>query len=122
MTRRELPVQEWARLVGTELETVWPALSPAYVRVLGVEDKGQLVGCWAMVQAAHAEGVWVHPDYRGRASVARHLWAGMQQFAKEAGVRGVFTGSVSEDVTRLILSHGGKELPGQHFILPLEAR
>ncbi len=121
MQRRELPVPEWARLCGTELEPVWPALSPAYVRVLGVEDKGQLVGCWAMVQAAHAEGLWVHPDHRGGASVGRHLLAGMREFARDAGVRGVFTASVDQAVTDLILGHGGTALPGTHFILPLEA-
>ena len=118
--RRELPVTEWAKLAGTELETVWPALSPAYVRVLGVEDKGELIGCWAMMQAAHAEGLWVHPAHRGRASVGRHLLAGMREFARAAGVRAVFTAATDAAVKQMILSRGGSLLAGDHFMLPME--
>jgi hypothetical protein len=62
MTRRILPAAEWSRLVGTELENVWPHLDPDRSVVIVVEDEGQIIGCWSAFDVLHAEGIWIADD------------------------------------------------------------
>lgn len=120
MTHRLLPPEEWAtKLAGTELETVWPALSRETTAIFVVEDGDQVVGCWSMFPVMHVEGVWIAPSHRGKGSVARRLLACLRQLAQRAGVTRVVTASVSDDVTRLIAHLRGVPLPA-HFVIPVE--
>lgn len=119
MTTRLLPRDEYPRLMGTELETVWPHL-PEGARVLVVEDPaGAIVGCWALFTSVHCEGVWVAPEHRGRGSVARRLLAGMRREARDMGASAVMTGAVSDDVRGLIAHLHGTRLPGEQYVMPL---
>jgi hypothetical protein len=52
---RLLPREEWARLAGTELETVYPVL-PQGSHVIVIEDDGRIVGCWAVYPQWHVHG------------------------------------------------------------------
>lgn len=118
LTRRDLPREEWPRLAGTELESIWPVL-PEDARIVSVEDGDRIVGCWGAFWQLHAEGVWIAPDHRGHAAVARHLLTGMRRIARESGARTVATAGVTEDVIALLRRFPGAiELPGTHVVLP----
>ena len=122
MTHRELPPEEWPRLVGTELEAVWPHLQPAWARVLVVEDEGQIVGCWAALLMVHAEGVYIAPDHQKRGAVARHLWRGMRQMIQQSWQASrVLTASRSPEVSALLEAHGALKLDVESYVLPMEA-
>jgi hypothetical protein len=116
MTRRILPRAQWHRLAGSELEPVWPYL-PANADVIVVEEADVIVGCWAVYTLTHVEGVWIHPDHRGKSSVARHLLTGMRLVARALGARAVNTAAVSPDVASMLRKLGAVPLPGEHFAL-----
>lgn len=120
MTSRLLPVDEWPRLVGTELETVWPVLDRERAQVVVVEDDdGQIIGCWAGFPLWHAEGVTVAPAHRGKAGVARLLLAGMTGLAKANGYRSVVTAAIDPAVASLLEKHGAVHLDARHYALPV---
>jgi hypothetical protein len=120
MTSRLLPPEEWEKLDGTELETVWPVLDRARAQVVVVEDAaGQIIGCWAGFPLWHAEGVWTAPAHRGKAGVARLLLVGMAGLAKAHGYRSVVTASVDRTVDDLLTKHGAVPLGGRHYALPV---
>jgi hypothetical protein len=119
MTTRLLPREDWCRLVGTELEPVWPVLPPD-AQVLIVEDQGAIVACWALYRLVHLEGCWIHPDHRGKGSVARRLLAGMRRTAQAMGARAVNTASVQADVSAMLTKLGAVRLGGAHFALNVE--
>jgi hypothetical protein len=117
---RVLPAAEWPRLVGTELETVIPTLSPAFATVLVVEQGDRIVACWALVSILHCEGLWVHPDCRHSVGVNGRIWAGMRKLVTDAGASAVLTAAITPEIETLILKRGGTALPGTHFRLPME--
>ena len=123
MTTRILPPDEWSKLEGTELEQAYPFLDPKESFVLVVEDGDRIVGTWAALRQVHLEGVWVHPDHRGRGAVATHLLRAMgNAVAEKFGVEVAWTAAANEDVANLITKHlKGIELPGQHFVVPIGA-
>jgi hypothetical protein len=112
MTTRLLTRDEYPRLVGTELETVWPHL-PASARVIVVEDVcGAIVGCWCLFTSVHAEGVWIAPWHRrSRGAIARRLMAGMREQLETLGASAFMTGAVSDPVRRIITKLGGAAVP-----------
>lgn len=117
MTSRILPSEEWPRLAGTELESVWPVVDPKRVQILVVEDGDQIIACWGVFPTVHLEGVWVHPDHRKRSGVARRLLRSMRKLLT-GSVDPVITGSVSPEVDQLIAHLGGIALPGTQYVLP----
>jgi N-acetylglutamate synthase-like GNAT family acetyltransferase len=117
MTTRILPRSEYDRLAGTELEAVYPYL-PDGANVVVIEDRcGAIVGCWALFQLVHVEGVWIAPEHRGRGRVALKLLQGMKQVAQAMGAQAVSTASVSEDVSTMLHKLGAVKLEGSHFSL-----
>ena len=122
MIARLLPRDEWAgKLIGTELETVWPLLADD-AQIVVVEDGDTLAACWAVFPATHVyvEGVSIAPAYRGNALVARKLLRGMRETARAMGARAVRTAAIDPHVDDLIRRLGGAELPGRQYLLPLE--
>lgn len=116
MTARILPPEEYPRLNGTEAETVWPLLTEA-ARVIVVEHEGQIVGCHLLQPTLHAECLWIHPDHRGRASVARRLWWAVRETARSHfGVGWFETGCASEDVRALLDHIGAVKLPDAYMV------
>ncbi len=122
MTRRLLPPDEWPKLAGTELETVWPVLDREKARVMVVEDGGQIVACWSMFPVFHVEGVWLHPDYRGHVGVVGKLLGFMRQLAHAAGVKSVMTGCLSSNVADYLDRIGAVPLEGRQYVIPIGDR
>lgn len=117
MTSRLLPREEWSKLDGTEAGPVWRQL-PDGAEVVVVEQDGHLVGCHVLVSLLHAECVWIHPDHRGKASVARRLWASVQRTAREVfGADHVITHATDDRVRGLVAHLGGRALPGEAYIV-----
>jgi hypothetical protein len=119
MTHRILPPDEWPKLHGTELETVWPFLDPQTARVIVVEEHGDITGCWALFSQVHAEGLWIKPECRGQSAVGRHLLVAMKHHALQMGARSVATASLSQTVSELLAHIGAVELVGQHYSIPI---
>jgi hypothetical protein len=120
MEGRILPVAEWARLKGTELEPALPFLAPD-TQIIVIEDGETVVGCWAVVRYVHVEGIWIHPDYRRQGAVARRLLSMMGWVARQVfGAQVVITGADTDDVAGLITRLGGQRLPGMHYVIPVK--
>lgn len=119
-TSRILPREEWSRLTGTDLESVVAMIPPDGGWILVVEDGDRIVACWGLLSVWHLEGLWIAPEHRGRASVARRLWAAMRALTRTLGIRGVMTAAVTDDVRRMLTTAGATQLPGDHYLLPLE--
>lgn len=120
MTSRLLPREEWPKLAGSEAETVWPLANPENARVVVVEDDGRIVATWMVLRMTHVECLWIDPGYRGRFSILRRLWKGVRAVAREWGSRTVLTAAMSDDVRSLIALAQGQQLPGDHYVIPLE--
>lgn len=119
MITRLLPRSEWHRLEGTELASVYPVL-PSGSEVVIVEDADQLIACWALLPIVHCEGVWIHPDHRGKGSVARRLLKGMRETARRMGARAVNTAACSNEVATMLDKLGAVKLDGAHYALNVE--
>lgn len=119
MTSRILPSSEWARLNGTEAETLWPTLDPAHAQILVVEDGDAILGCWTLLLVPHVECLWIAPDERARVSVARRLWTGMQKLTQQIGAEYVWTAAVADPVKGLLSHAKARKLDGEHYVLPM---
>lgn len=118
MTSRILPPEEWGRLAGTEAESFISRLNAAS-RVIVVEADGAIVGCHILQPVLHAEGLWIHPDFRKRASVGRHLWRRVQDTARDwFGVQWFVTGCGSDEVRALLEHVAAVKLP-DHYVVPI---
>jgi hypothetical protein len=117
MTDRILPPEEWHRLAGTEIGPILDRFTPARTAMLVVEEEGEIVGCWALLLVAHAEGVWISPAYRGGVAVARRLWRGMRRLVTGIGHCGFITG-VSDEKTAVhaLLAKRAQKLPQEYAI------
>lgn len=121
MTSRILPVNEWPKLLGTELHR-YDVLDPNHTVVYVVEQGDQIIGCWAFMHVVHLEGLWIDPNYRKQGSVFRRLLYGMRDtvtgfFRAHAAI----TTAVSEDVARIVSKYGGVKLPGEHYAVPVRS-
>lgn len=115
MTTRLLPPSEWPRLAGTLLDPAWRDLG-IEDRVLVVEQDGQIVACGALLQRWHLEGFWTHPDYRGKASVGRRLWAATKALVAGMRVREVLCMATTKEGRHLIEAFGQAiPLECEHF-------
>lgn len=124
LSTRILPPSEWSRLTGTELETLYPIL-PEGAQVVVVEEDGpspRIVGTWAIYKLVHVEGVWISPEHRGKAGVARRLIGKTFEVAKALGARAVNTAAVTPEVAEMLKALGGVELQGRHFAVSLNGQ
>lgn len=120
MTSRILPAADWSLLEGTEMESLVPHLDPHTSRVIVVQDDdGTILGCWGGFPLWHGEGIYIAPDHRGKAGVARLLLEGMRQIAENSGYRSIVTASLNPDVDRMLEKLGAVPVPGTHYVLPL---
>lgn len=120
MISRVLPLSEWPRLRGLcELGETLDYL-PHDAQILVVEREDQIVGVWALLTVHRAEGVWVHPDYRGKTSVARRLWRFLHETAQRVGAWRLETGACDPLIARLLERHGGQRVPVDTYVLPLK--
>ena len=121
MTSRILPREEWDKLKGTEAELV--TLGTTSTVVVVEDDEGQVVGCHVLQAVLHAECLWVHPDHRKKAAVARRLWWSVRNVAQQLfNAEAVWTASLSKEVDGLLEHVGATAIPGTHYLVPLVKR
>jgi len=121
LTARILPPTEYGQLADTEAAALVPHLTDA-ARVIVVEREGQVVACHVLQPILHAEGLWVHPDFRKRSSVARRLWTLVRETARsQFGVQWFATAAASDEVRGLLDHVGAVPLP-DHYMVPVGER
>ena len=119
MTTRILQPEEYHLLAGTELEQAIELLGPGKATVIAVFDGEQLVGCWSLIPTIHAEGLWVHPDHRGKSVVQRRLTVGLSAMAKHQGATVVLTTALDDRVEGLLKHIGAAKMPGSQYAVPV---
>jgi len=117
MTTRVLPPEEYPRLAGTEAEGL---AVPGSAQVLVVEDGDRIAGCWILMPILHVECLYVAPEYRKRASVARRLWIGMKRLVRDAHGSAVMTAAASDEVRDLLAHVNATKVPGDHYVMSFE--
>lgn len=115
---RILPPDDWHRVPG--IDEYGPLLSPEQVTVYVVERNGVLIGSLALMKAVHAEFLWIHPDYRGKASVMRRLRNVMLAEVRRLRLPTVLLAAVSDQMRRILHTMGAVLLPGDHFVLSVK--
>ena len=121
MVTRVLPPEQWEMLDGTELEDVWKHLDRDKARVIVVEDDHAIIACWALFPLYHVEGIWLHPEHRGKGRTFKRLLEHMGAVAESEGVTHVTTGCLSDQVRELLEHFGAVEVPGKQFTFPVAA-
>lgn len=120
MISRVLDPSEWTSLSDESgLKQLLPYVSPENVDVIGIEDEGRLVACWAVMKLTHLEGCWIDPEYRGNAGVALRL---LRKAREVAGpMPWVMTGAEHGDVHvhNLIERLGGVQIPMDTYAFPM---
>ena len=107
MTSRLLPREEWARLAGTQLETVVPIL-PDGAQVMVVEADEEILACVALYPLWHLEGL----EIKNPAATRLLLDSIRTQTATLPAVLSWAQNPVVGDfLTRL----GAEPLPGEHY-------
>jgi hypothetical protein len=113
MTTRVLPPEEWPRLEGTLLASVWPTFNPQFAEVIVVEDQaGAIVGSVALLTVLHAECLSI----TGQAGVARALWKALGERVAAAGGTAVWGAALEAPMQRLLTRHA-EAIPGDHFVV-----
>jgi N-acetylglutamate synthase-like GNAT family acetyltransferase len=120
MTSRILPHDEWAKLDEVGAETVWKLLDPSRAQIVVIEDQGQIVGTLTLMSVLHAECLWIKPSHRRGYGVMKRLLDGMWLTAREAGVKALWAGSVSDTMTNILHRIGASEVPGTSFVFPVK--
>lgn len=122
MITRILPPAEWA-LAPEHMRTQLLTLDPALVRVVVVEELGDIIGCVVLARTVVADGLWIAPMHRGRTSVARRLLAGMQRVADtDLQSRTIVGHGMSDAVTQMMVKLGGTPLAAPSIAIPLQVR
>lgn len=117
---RLLPADEWHRLTETDFPQILPYLGPEDISIVVVEHDGQVVGCWGVMPMIHLEGVWIHPAYRTKASVARRLVAATWAHLRTLAPRWVMTAATTDAVRTLLTRHlGAQHVPGDSYAIPM---
>ncbi len=116
---RLLPPGEWSRLAMTHLADVWSLFDPDHVLVFVVEADGRIVATWTAMSLVHLEGLWIHPDHRGRAGTARALVAQMQETLSGRGVSEALTLASDPRVAILIEHYGGTKVEADLYRIPV---
>ncbi len=115
MTTRQLPREEWWKLVDTLLGASWDKL-PDDAVVVVVEDCDEIVGCSALFQAWHQEGTWIAEGHRGRVSVGRHLLDVMKEAISLSGAEEVCMMATTPETEALCAKFGqSTKLQAAHY-------
>jgi hypothetical protein len=118
MTTRILPPEEWTRLASTNASEAWACLDPQRNSVLVVEAEGEIIGSVILMQAVHAEFLWIDPKHRKRASVLRRLRRRL--LLEVAGIPTVLAAAIGVEMRTLLEKLGGHRLPGDHYVLNVQ--
>lgn len=111
MTTRVLPPDEWPRLAGTDLETVWPNLDPHHACVVVVEQDQEIVACVSVLRQVVLECLWVAPSHRAKSRLGWRVLQRALQVGKWLGAKVVFTLPATDALMDQVLRLGGVRLP-----------
>lgn len=121
MTTRILPPAEWSRLDTVPLAGIpWRDLDRHKHHVLVTEHDGHITGCLLLIQALHAECLWIAPAYRTRVSVLRRLRTALFAYARTWRYPTVLMGCLSKQMAAILAGLGADRLPGDHYVLNLK--
>ena len=115
---RILPPEEFHKLAGLPLHAS-VAGTEALVAVVE-DDSGQVVATWAAITALHLEGLFVTPDCRHVAPVAKRLVLQMFEALQTIGAQQVVTVTQDDVVAALAEKIGGQRV-GDLWVIPVPA-
>ncbi len=119
-TERDLPRDEWDRLIGWPVYWLMPwlkALDEDQVIIHVVEHEGEIIATQALFAMAHLEGLTVREDFRKHTAPQRMLWRWVAAVTRDRD--GVMTAADTPEVEAIIRKLGGVEWPVKPFLLPL---
>ena len=119
MTTRLLPASEWWRLPA-DAEIPWQGLNPQLHHIVVTERGGLITGCVVLMQALHAEFLWIAPAYRGRVSVGRRLLAAVRGYTRRWRFPTVLMAACSKQMAGILAGLGADRLPGDHYVLTIK--
>ena len=114
-TIRQLPVEEWPRLL--DLPDKWLTQLPAPeegVVFVAEDHQGDIIGFWMVLQAFHLEPVWIRSDHRG-GIVPRRLWRRIRQFLDSCSITKAFCLTEQAPVAGYLSRLGFRELPDRTY-------
>lgn len=116
---RLLPSEEWPRLEA--LGPAWPAMDPETnnVRVIVVEQDGQIVATVVALRVVHVHGLWIAPSHRRSRGVWTRLWMGLRRVAQDWRVPAVLTEALPPGMDEIVKKLGGVDGHGPTVIIPL---
>lgn len=120
MKARVLPPEEWHRVdAASPLPPLWPYVRPEDVRMVVVEEAGEIVGALAVLRMTHLEGLWLAPEYRGNPGVVRGLLKQAGTVASEWAAGWVFAGVTEQNMQGILGRMGATQIPVEVFMLQL---
>ena len=119
MTARVLPDSEWHRLDETDsgLQGIWPQLNPLRHHVIAVEDDGKIVGTVVLMEALHAEFLWIDQSHRGHVAVQRALKDRLLEEARDRQSATLLAGCLTDQMRDILAKLGGTKLPGGMYVI-----
>ena len=119
MKARILPREEWSRL-DTGFPAIGTTLRPDDSQVIVVEDEsGKIVASVGTFRVTHFEGLWIAPEHRGNAGVARSLMKECVAAARKWTDEWVWGSSGTDHMDDILKRLGGKKMPVDTYIVPL---
>lgn len=119
MKARVLPREEWGKLDVSGFPTVGSSLRPEDSEVVVVEDGDKIVATMSTFRVTHFESLWVDPEYRGNAGVARMLLKAGIQSAKKWTDEWVWGSSGTDHMDDILTRVGAKKMPVSTFVVPI---
>jgi hypothetical protein len=127
VTLRQLPPEEWPRLLAFEPFTSTGLPSPDHWRVIVAERAGVIVAFNCLFEAIHMEPLWVAPEYRGRPhefyELLTRLWGATKSVLQDAQVPYVFACVNDESLPRVhdFVRHLGYiPADGKLYVVPID--
>lgn len=117
MIARVLPKDEWGRMKDPDLPVLLPFLDPEEVRIVVIEEAGEIVASVAVMRITHYEGLWIDPKHglgvmralRRKAAATAETWA-----------NGWVMAGAADDRMRDVLGRmGAAPIPLETFMLNL---
>ena len=122
MKARILAPEEWGRINSPELPELLPYVEPENIAVVVVEDdSGDIVASVAALQVTHFEGLWIKPEYRGNASVARSLIRELYTVPRARREHWAFATAAqdNEKMDSVCRRLGGQPMEVKFYMMPL---
>jgi len=120
MTSRVLPREEWEKLEVSGFPAIGSTLRPEDSEVVVIEDGDRIVATLGTFRVTHFESLWIAPEYRGNAGLGRKLIKAAISSAKRWTDQWVWGCSGSEHTDDLFVRMGGKKMPVDTYIIPIQ--